>query len=41
MTHSRRYYLQDIPLDEATARYNDALNQAGALTQSQPEQVLI
>ncbi len=39
--HQRRYYLQDIPLDEATARYNDALNQAGALTSSEPERVPI
>ena len=32
MTHPRRYYLQDIPLHEASARYNDALSQANALT---------
>ena len=38
---SRRYYLQDIPFAEATARYNDALNQANALTPSQPEPIPI
>ncbi len=38
---SRRYYLQDIPLDEATARYNDALSQADALTPPVPEQIPI
>ncbi len=27
----RRYFLQDIPLEEATARWFDALNRAGAL----------
>ena len=43
MTHShpRRYYLQDIPLGEATARYNDALSQADALTPSEPERIPI
>ena len=39
--HGRRYYLQDIPLDEASERYNDALNQAGALTPTDSEQVPI
>ncbi len=28
-SHSRRYYLQDVPLDEARARYNAALTDAG------------
>ena len=41
MTHPRRYYLQDIPLDEATARYNDALSKADALTLSESEQIPI
>ena len=27
--HNRRYYLQDIPLDEARMRYRDALCQSG------------
>ena len=39
--HSRRYYLQDIPLDEASDRYNDALHQAGALAPTGSEQVPI
>ena len=39
--HSRRYYLQDIPLDEASDRYDDALNQVGALTPTDSEQVPI
>ena len=39
--HGRRYYLQDIPLDEASERYNGALNQAGALTPTDSEQVPI
>ena len=29
--HGRRYYLQDVPLDEARARYRAALSRAGAL----------
>lgn len=37
----RRYYLQDIPLAVATARYNDALEQADALTLSEPERIPI
>ncbi len=41
MTHPRRYYLQDIPLAEAIARYNDALSQSDALTPSQPERIPI
>lgn len=40
-THSRRYYLQDIPLAEATARYNAILGQADALTPSDPERIPI
>ena len=39
--HGRRYYLQDIPLHEASDRYNHALNQAGALTPTDSEQVPI
>ena len=39
--HGRRYYLQDIPLDEASDRYDDALNQVGALTPTGSEQVPI
>ena len=38
---SRRYYLQDIPLHEATARYNDALTQSDALTPPGPDRVPI
>ena len=38
---SRRYYLQDIPLAEATARYNAVLSQADALTPSEPERIPI
>ena len=43
MTHShpRRYYLQDIPLGEASARYTEALNHARALTPPEPERVPI
>ena len=37
----RRYYLQDIPLQGATARYNDALSQADALTPPNPERIPI
>ena len=29
-TSHRRYFLQDIPLEEATARWFGALNDAGA-----------
>ncbi len=39
--HPRRYYLQDIPLDEATARYTDALAKVGALDPSEPERIPI
>ena len=38
---SRRYYLQDIPLHEASARYADTLNYANALTPPEPEQIPI
>ena len=41
MTHPRRYYLQDVPLDEASDRYNHALNQAHALAPTGSEQVPI
>ncbi len=41
MSHPRRYYLQDIPLNEASVRYNDALSQAHALIPSQPERIPI
>ncbi|MXY21830.1 MAG: molybdopterin biosynthesis protein [Dehalococcoidia bacterium] len=37
----RRYYLQDIPLAEATARYNAILSQADALAPSDPERIPI
>ena len=40
-SHSRRYYLQDIPLHEATARYTAALAQADALTPPKPERIPI
>ena len=39
--HSRRYYLQDIPLHEASDRYNDALHQVDALAPTDSEQVPI
>ena len=39
--HPRRYYLQDIPLHEATARYTEALSQADALTPSETERIPI
>ena len=38
---SRRYYLQDIPLADATSRYTDALSQADALTPPKPERIPI
>ena len=37
--HGRRYYLADIPLDEATARFHAALAEAGALEHTQAESV--
>ena len=39
--HGRRYYLQDVPLDEARARFNEALTIAGALNHTKPETILI
>ena len=41
MTHPRRYYLQDIPLNEASVRYTNALSQANALTPPKPERIPI
>ncbi len=38
---SRRYYLQDIPLHEASDRYNHALDKANALAPSGSEQIPI
>ena len=35
----RRYYLNNIPLDQATERFHDALRQAGALQRSPAEEV--
>ena len=35
----RRYYLSDIPLDQAVERFHDALRQAGALSRSPAEEV--
>ena len=37
--HGRRYYLQDVPLDEAKARYRKALTTAGALAHTEPETI--
>ena len=37
--HGRRYYLSDIPLDDALARFFDALDEAGALAHATPEVV--
>ena len=39
--HGRRYYLQDVPLDEARTRYRDALTSAGALTYAESETIPI
>ena len=36
---SRRYYLQDIPLDEASARYAAALDQSRALSPTDSEKI--
>ena len=38
-THRRQYYLSDIPLHEAVQKFQDALQQAGALTLSEAETV--
>ena len=35
----RRYYLNNIPLDQAVERFHDALRQAGALSRSPAEEV--
>ena len=37
--HGRRYYLSDIPLDEALARFFDALDEAGGLAHAPSEVV--
>ncbi len=39
--HGRRYYLQDVPLDEAKSRYGEALSAAGALRYTKAETVPI
>jgi putative molybdopterin biosynthesis protein len=38
-THTRQYYLSDIPLPEALRKFRDALQQAGVLTLSEAETV--
>src|SRR2546422_11752590 len=38
-THTRQYYLSDIPLPEALRKFHDALQQAGVLTLSEAEAV--
>jgi len=38
-THTRQYYLSDIPLPEALRKFHDTLQQAGALTLSEAEVV--
>ncbi len=37
--HSRRYYLQDIPLDEALQKYRRAMDDAGAMERTDAESV--
>jgi putative molybdopterin biosynthesis protein len=37
--HGRRYYLSDIPLDEAIQKFDHALQEAGALSRSPAEEV--
>ena len=37
--HDRRYYLEDIPLDEALKKFHDALDKAGAIRPSPGETV--
>ena len=37
--HGRRYYLNDIPLEQAIQRFHDALRQVGGLTPASPETV--
>ena len=39
--HGRRYYLQDVPLDEARTRFNQALATAGALGHTKSETIPI
>ena len=39
--HGRRYYLQDVPLDEAKSRYHDALSEARSLRYTETETVPI
>ena len=39
--HGRRYYLQDVPLDEARVRYREALTSAGALKHTDSETIPI
>ena len=39
--HGRRYYLQDVPLDEAKARYRDALYGAGSPRRAETETIPI
>src|SRR5215510_12854905 len=36
-THTRQYYLSDIPLSEALQRFQDALREAGALSLAEAE----
>ena len=36
-THTRQYYLSDIPLSEALQKFHDALAEAGALTLAEAE----
>jgi putative molybdopterin biosynthesis protein len=36
-THTRQYYLSDIPLSEALQKFHDALAEAGALTPAEAE----
>jgi putative molybdopterin biosynthesis protein len=36
-THTRQYYLSDIPLSEALQTFHDALAEAGALTLAEAE----
>lgn len=39
--HGRRYYLSDIPLEDALERYFDALDDAGALAHTESEAVAL
>ncbi|MCH8187066.1 MAG: molybdopterin biosynthesis protein, partial [Chloroflexi bacterium] len=39
--HGRRYYLEDVPLEEATSRFHRALDEAGALSLCASEQVAL